>query len=192
MNNLLRKLKGYQKAPRARFLLLKEGKLTLEELSVYELGVAITIWDRNKEDYGTFQATNQELADILGWGSDTSSMRHKKSLIRKGFFVEVDDNRIKPIDFEEWQRGSSQTANKQEGTAEKQSPPANVEDHNAKMQENPPQTSDYSLVSSKVDLSSSNEIPNESLSDEELESILTNINHQKSLHEINEFKSFNV
>lgn len=191
MKRLIKKLNGYQKAPRARFKLLLEHRLTQEEFLLYELVVAITDWDARHETYGTVEATNQELAELLGWRSDTTALAHKKSLIKKGILYIVDGNRIKAKGFDKWQRASSPLKIKDE-TAERQLNASKIEDEPSEIKEDQSQNNDYSLVSSKVDLSSSNEILNESLSDEELESILTDINHQKSLHEINEFKSFNV
>lgn len=170
MNNLFRKLKGYQKAPRERFLLLKDGTITQEEFLLYELAIAITDWDSKHETYGTFRATNQEIADILRWKSDTSVLRYKKNLITKGFLTTTDDGSLKVKDFEKWQlRGN---ASKNESlNAEIQSYSAKSENRNAETKEDRIQSSAYSLVSSKVDLSIFQEIPSEFISDEELDKI---------------------
>lgn len=181
MNNLLKKLKGYQKAPRGRFLLLKERRLTHEEFLLYELGVAISDWDSRHETYGVFKATNQEIAGILGWSSDTTALMHKNSLIKKGMFIVNDDGSISARGFEKWLLRKSKSSENESEVAKTQSGSSNREDNTSEIKEIQAQDNDYSLVSSKVDLSLSNEIPNESFSDEELENIIVDIDYQKSL-----------
>ena len=177
-NPLFKKLRGYQKAPRQRFEALANGLLTQEELIMYELGVAVTDWDKSHETYGTFLATNQHLAEVMGWKSDTSAMRVKAALIKKGLFVEAEEGRIKPKGFDKWQlrRASSE---KEEPAAKTGIKTANFEQEAAKQEEFPIQNDSYSLVSFKGDLSLSKEIPDESLSDEELDRILVDIDSEK-------------
>jgi hypothetical protein len=144
--NVLKKLKGYQKANRDRFLLLYFNLLTFEEFVVYEFGIAMTDWDESHlETYGTFKVTNREIAEILGWKSDSQASRVKKSLLEKGYFTKIGD-RITAWGFEKWQLRKVPNANKQNSSAKLQYNPAN-------MQENHVQTPDYSLVSSNVNLS---------------------------------------
>ena len=172
-NLLVKKLKGFHKAPRARFLLLSEHRLSQEEFVLYELGIALAVWDQKKENYGTFKASNQELADILGWDSDTSALRHKRSLIKKGYFELVDEGGIRPVGFEKFQIRKHQPANNQEESSETQSSSANIEESGANMQEGQPQNIKFPLVSSRDNLVS------EHLSDEELEKILTDIDTEE-------------
>ncbi len=102
-NRLIKKLNGYQKANRHRFLWLAFEMLTQEELVLYEFCVAITDWDRTHLDtYRTFKATNQEIAQILRWKADSTVSRHIRSLIAKGF-VAIVGERLKVKDFEEWE-----------------------------------------------------------------------------------------
>lgn len=177
-NPLFKKLRGYQKAPRQRFESLVNGLLTQEELIMYELGVAITDWDKNHETYGTFLATNKQLAEILGWKSDTSAMRVRGTLLKKGLFIEVEEGRIRPKGFDKWQlrRTSSE---KENPTAKTEIETANFEQEAAKKEEFPVQQDDYSLGSFKGDLGLSKDSPDESLSDEKLDRILADIDSKK-------------
>lgn len=184
MNRLLKKLNGYQKAPRARFKLLSEGRLTQEEFLLYELAVAITDWDFKHETYGTFKATNQELADLLGWKSDTTALKHKRSLIKKGIFFVVNSDGIKAKGFDKWQLRTLNPSKKEDETAEKQLNVSKIEDKPSEIKEDQSQNSNYSLVSSKVDLSLNSSLPDESLSDEELDRIIKDIDHQAYLKSI--------
>ena len=181
MNSLLKKLKGYQKAPRARFLLLKRGQLTQEEFLLYELSIDVTDWDRKHETYGTFKATNQEFAEILGWKSDTSVLRHKKSLIKKGLFIVTEDNRLIAKGFEKWQLRKYNPSENENKTAKIQTNPAKIENQTAEIEEARTQEGDYSLVSFKGNLSLSKDIVDETLSDEELNRIISEIDTQKPL-----------
>ncbi len=102
-NRLVKKLNGFQKTNRHRFLWLAFEELTQEELILYEFCAAITDWDRKHFDtYGTFKASNQEIAQILRWKADSTVSRYKKILIKKGY-LEVEGDRLKVKDFEEWQ-----------------------------------------------------------------------------------------
>lgn len=169
-NPLLKKLRGYQKAPRDRYFLLRDHILTQEEFLLYELGLAITDWDKTHIDfYGTFQATNQDLADMLGWSSDSTVSRYKKSLIRKGFFLLALVNRLQVKDFSSWELKKS-SAKMQNTPAEIGIASANLQEPPAKVQNSQSKNSSSSLVSSKGNLSSSKEVY-EYLSDEELDDI---------------------
>ncbi len=152
-NPLFKKLNGYQKAPKDRFLLLTNGVLTAEEFVVYELGLAITDWDRDHDDeiYGKFQATNKQIAEICGWKSDSQVSRIKKNLLNKGFFTK-EGEQLKAKDFEKWQLRKT-SAKPHELTAKIQPTAANMQDEVAKTQTLRNQNDDYSLSSYKVNLS---------------------------------------
>ncbi len=152
-NPLFKKLNGYQKAPKDRFLLLTNGVLSAEEFVVYELGVAITDWDRNHDDeiYGKFQATNKQIAEICGWKSDSQVSRIKKSLLNKGFFTK-DGEHLKAKDFEKWQLRKT-SAKTHDQPAKTQPVVANMQDEVAKMQNPRNQNDNYSLSSYKDNLS---------------------------------------
>lgn len=167
-------MNGFQKAPKDRFLLLERGDITQEELLLYELGMAITDWDRtHTETFGSFQATNLELAEILRWKSDSTVSRHKASLIQKGFFKLTEDRRIIPKDFEIWELRKPAIVQNQ--IAEMQTDSANKHEPSAKMQELSPQNTDYPLVSYKGNIGSSN---SEYISDDELDRIALEIDKQ--------------
>lgn len=183
-NSLIKKLRGYQRAYRDRFFLLYNKTLTQEEFILYEVGIAITTWDKSKEGYGTFQATNDELSEILGWDSGTTALRHKNSLIKKGLFVQVNKYLIKPKEFEKWQHRISKAAKIQIQTAKIQPTPANLEEVPAKMQEKQGYQNSYPLLSFKGNLSLSKEASkeenNESLSEVELDRIISDLDKQDS------------
>lgn len=135
-NRLFKKLKGFQRADRGRFFLLALDQLTQEEFILHELFIAITDWDTNHfETYGTFEATNKELAQILKWKADSTVSRHKKSLIDKGF-VELAGERFRVKDFEKWQYKKS-FAKTQHKDAEMQATNAKMQDGLAEMHEIP-------------------------------------------------------
>lgn len=147
-NLLLKRLRGYQKADRNRFLLLANGTLTQEEFLVYELAVAITDWDpKHTDTYGTFAGTNIQIASLLGWKSDSSVCRLKKRLIKKNIFIEVNE-RLRVFDFEKWQLRKN-PAEKQPEVAEIEPPTAKTQTPVANLQPIRVQRPDYSLGSFK-------------------------------------------
>lgn len=176
MNRLFKKLKGYQKAPRERFKLFTDlrFKLTTQEFVLYEFLSAITDWDTKHEAYGTIKCTNQEIAEFLGWKSDTTVLKHKRSLIKKSLLFLVEDNQLKVRGFEKWQLRISNPSKNNYETAEKQFNTSKIEDKASEIKENRSQNGAYSLVSSRVDLSLDEPI-NENLSDDELIQIISNI-----------------
>lgn len=155
-NELLKKLRGYQKASRDRFFLLTEGVLNHEEFIVYEFCIAITDWDRSHSTYGSFDATNKDIAEILNWRRDSTVSRHRSNLIKKGILLPTPDNRTRVFDFEQWQRNKpptktsdSNSAVMQGEAAKLQQMPAFLHELSAKLQKSSPQTTNQSLVSSK-------------------------------------------
>lgn len=149
-NPLLKKLRGYQRAPRDRFLLLFYKVFAQEELALYELGIAITDWDSTHIDtYGTFKATNKQIANILGWKNDSSVSRYKKSLIKKGYFKLDSDGRIQIKGFNLWELRQKKSAENQEKFAELQTDSAKIQESSEKLHKNQSYLDSYSLVSSK-------------------------------------------
>ena len=128
-NSLIKKLKGYQRAERDRFLRLTFDELTLEEFVLYELYAAITDWDsKHYETFGTFGATNKDVAQILKWKSDSTVGRYRKNLIKKGLIEKVGE-RFRIKDFDNWVS--------RKRPAEKQTFSAKMQVKNAIMQEEP-------------------------------------------------------
>lgn len=148
-SKLEKKLRGFQKANRERFLLISNKVLSGEEFLLYEICIALTDWDRSHDTYGTFSFTNQELSYLLGWKSDTTAGRHKKSLIQKGFLIDLEDGYYKVLDFEKWELRKQDDAKIQPLSANLEPINAEIENKPAKMQEKQAQNDDYSLVSSK-------------------------------------------
>jgi len=101
-NPLNKKLRGFQRAPRERFKLLKDNILTTEELLLYEFLIAITDWDKDHENYGLFKATDEEIAEILGWKSRSTICKYRGSLINKGLLIPIEGGRMKAKDYSEW------------------------------------------------------------------------------------------
>jgi hypothetical protein len=188
-NTLTKKLRGYQKSPRDRFFLLKDGVLTQEEFILYELGIAITDWDRSHiETYGTFFATNLELAESLGWKSDSTASRYKINLLEKGFFVPVGEERLRAKDFSLWELKKS-SLKTQEISANNGDQVSNLHEPSAKMQENQSSDVNSSLVSFKggVRVNEKRSGVNEDLSDEEIDQIIREIDlvQELSIHSTN-------
>lgn len=102
-NSLIKKLNGYQKADRSRFKLLREGVLTIEELMLFELAIAITDWDSEHEHFGSFKVADEDIANILGWKDRSSVCRYRNNLIKKGFLTVLEEGYIRPKDFEKWE-----------------------------------------------------------------------------------------
>jgi len=109
-----RSLKGYHEIFRDRFNYLTDPdeskRLTIQELMVYELGIALCNWEYSDEIFdtkscyrGSFKASIQELADLLGL---SKSYIHEiyRSLVAKEFFTENhwEKGRTKCKDFEKW------------------------------------------------------------------------------------------
>jgi hypothetical protein len=166
-NRLIKKMNGYQKANRERFLLLAFGELTQEELILYEFLIAITDWDRNHDTFGTFEATNQEIAEMLRWKANSSVSRYKKSLLEKGF-IEIIGDRMHIKDFEKWELRKTGFAKIERRNADMQRRNANTQGGDANMQGFSPQQDDYSLISYKgnVSLSSNMDVLTEEDMDE--------------------------
>jgi len=102
-NTLIKKLNGFQKADRSRFKLLREGVLTIEELVLFELAIAVTDWDSEHEHFGSFKVADEDIANILGWKDRSSVCRYRNNLIKKGFLTILEEGYIQPKDFEKWE-----------------------------------------------------------------------------------------
>lgn len=100
-NKLLKKLYGFDCAPKDRFNLLIFGVLKFQEFILYEFYITITDWDRRHPTYGCVNTTNREVAILLG--CDTSTItRNKNRLIAEGFLLKEPDGTFKTKDFEQW------------------------------------------------------------------------------------------
>lgn len=168
-NRLIKKLRGFQKADKGRFLLIAFGELTHEELMLYEFCIAITDWDRDHVDtYGTFQASNREIAAMLKWKADSTVSRYRRSLTNKGYLESVGD-RCRVKDFDKWELRKTDSAKMQTNRAETQGSGAIMQNDPANMQGFQGQNPDYSLVSYKGNVRVDDQ--NEVLTDEDYEAI---------------------
>lgn len=166
-NKLLSSLHGFNKAPKERFKLLVDRVLDRQEFLVYEFCLAIATWDDDNypDKYGTFSATNIDVAEILGW-SESNISRIRGRLVSKGYFKKLDNGRTWVKDFDEWRlrirdvSEQAKSAYKQDQLAQTQKPPA-------PMQEIYSQNDNYPLISSKYHLDK--ELTNELSDDKVLE-----------------------
>lgn len=154
-NSLLKKLKGYQKAPRERFLYLTNKLLTTEEMILLEFFAAITDWDEEHETYGMFKATNQQVAGVFGWSTDSTVCRHKNNLVKKGLLIKLPSGYFKVKDIDNWltKRRRNESINIEDVKLQDEN--AEIKEKPAKMQDVFPRIASFPLVSSKgnVDLS---------------------------------------
>lgn len=182
-NPLLKKLNGYQKAYRARFNLLTDVKfkLTAEEFVLYEFLIAITDWDETHiETYGSFGASDKDIAELLNWKSSSTVNRWRRRLITKKILREHNEDRFKVTGFEKWRLRKG--GFKDEGNSLfLHSENAKTHTSVAEIDKEQAQTSDYSLVSSKVQ---SNDVLSEKLSDDEISQVILEIDNKKLGSEI--------
>jgi hypothetical protein len=167
-NPLHKKLRGFQKAPKARFKLFgTPWKLTPQEFVLYEFAIAITDWDPRHDTYGTFTGSNQDIADVLGWKSDVTVLRLKRSLIKKGLFLPAEDTLLKARGFESWKVRKS--TDSQETPINSQIPSSKKQDSSDKSQPKQAQITNYSLGSYKDSIGSFKDT--NGLTDEEIKEI---------------------
>lgn len=101
-NQLIKRLKGYQRGFRGRFLLLKNRILTDEEFILWDLSFSVLAdWDKknHSDNYGTFSYTQEEIGFFLGWDK-TKVCRRSNKLFKKNFWVKRLDNRILVVGFD--------------------------------------------------------------------------------------------
>ena len=159
--------------------LLRHNKLVLHELGHLYFGTYMGLvleatWDRAKEDYGCVVATNKELEMLFGTHESTIS-RHIKLLTFKRYVVKT-KGIIKIIDFPLFELSivrklaGKDFASMQELRATVQELDAKVQEDIANMHDNQLQnTSQSSSVSSKVNLSLSQDSLEEDLNLEEID-----------------------
>lgn len=194
-NPLLKKLNGYQKANRARFKLLTDTrfKLKAEEFILYEFLIAITDWDEtHTETYGTFEATDKDVAELLNWRSGSTVNRWKKCLISKELLKKQYGSRFRVVGFDKWKLRKGEAKN--EGrNAFLQIEDAKTHTSFAEIDNNQVQNADYSLVSSKVQ---SNDVAYDKLTDDEVSQIILDIDSKELSSESGEsqkdFSSVNL
>ena len=148
-NSINKKLRGYQKASRDRFLLLSNKTLTVEEFTLYELCIAVTDWDRSHETFGTIHVTNKQLAYVMGWNSETTAGRHKNQLINKGFLINMGNGYFQVKDIEKWELRSKEHAKTDVNNADLHNHNAEIGSEDAEIDDNQGKKNDYSLISSK-------------------------------------------
>ena len=101
-NQLTKRIKGYQRGFKGRFLLLKNRILTDEEFILLDLSFSVLAdWDKknHSDNYGTFSYTQEEIGFFLGWDK-TKVCRWSNKLFKKNFWVKRLDNRIMVVGFD--------------------------------------------------------------------------------------------
>lgn len=182
-NRLLSALHGFNKAPKERFNLLVNRVLDRQEFLVYEFCLAITTWDdiHYPDRYGSFNATNREIGELLGGWSESNISRIRNRLAKKGYLKELDNGRTWVKDFDEWRlrirdvSEQAKSAYKQDQLAQTQKPPA-------PMQEDHSQNNNYPLISSKYHLDKG--LTNELSDDEVLKTVGSSVKEDLSYDEL--------
>lgn len=83
MNRLEEKIKrSYMTLYARRHLIARDLKMSDQEYRLWDLYVAIYDWDKRHYKYGYFEATDREIAPIIGWDYSTVA-RYRKKLIKK-------------------------------------------------------------------------------------------------------------
>lgn len=186
-NPLVKKLNGYQKAYRARFNLLTDVhfKLTTEEFVLYEFLIAITDWDETHiETHGSFAASDKDIAELLNWKSSSTVNRWRRRLIAKKILIEHSEGRFRVAGFEKWK------LRKEDSKGEVDNVflhflYAKIQTNVAEIDKDQVQTSDYPLVSSKVQ---SNDVAYDKLTDKEISQIILDIDNKELSSESGEIK----
>jgi hypothetical protein len=92
-----KKLKGYHKHFRGRFLLLRD--LTPEEYVLWDISFSLAAdWDKNHDSYGTFSFTFSEISYFTQCSPSTISRKAKK-LFTLGLWKKLDDGSIEVSGF---------------------------------------------------------------------------------------------
>lgn len=100
-NQLIKRLKGYHRTFRGRFLLLKNRALTDKEFILWDFSFSVLAdWDeKNHPDtYGSFGHNQEEIGLLLGWHK-TKVCRLSQGLFQKGFWTKRPDKRIAVVGY---------------------------------------------------------------------------------------------
>jgi len=101
-NRLDKRLKGYHKTFRGRFLLIKNRTLNSGEYILWDVSYSILAdWDKkNHPDiFGTFDYSQEEIASLLACDKSTIS-RNSEKLFELGLWKEREDGRIEICGFD--------------------------------------------------------------------------------------------
>lgn len=90
----MRKLNGYRSSHRNRWLFLKHGILSLQELSLLDFYADILDFDRNKQSFGLFEVQFEELAKVFNCKSDSTVRNWHVKLLDLGFIIPTNKPRV--------------------------------------------------------------------------------------------------
>lgn len=101
IEKLNKRLNGYHRHFKGRFLLVKDGLLTPFEFILWDLSWSVLAdWDKEHTDtFGSFKLTQEEIGHYLGVSKSTVS-RATKKLIKVGLWVKLPDKYIRVTAFE--------------------------------------------------------------------------------------------
>lgn len=175
------KYKGYIYLLRRSVLLLKERKIDFADYGFYFFLLQETDWVKDRSTYGCVVKSDVELA--VDSGRDPSTIgRRKRSLLRHGL-IEIVNGLVRVKDFEKFtlrvarRLSKLDSANLQEDFAQTQSLIAETQTEIAKPQTNDIKSGNFFNVSSKKDLSSTND--EVGLSQEDIDWINDNVKEEK-------------
>jgi hypothetical protein len=101
IDTIIKRLNGYDRHFKGRFLLLKDKILSDSEYIFWDLCYSVLAdWDKDHgEKYGTFKYSLNEAGSLIGWDK-TKVHRARKSLISKGFLEKLLNGRIRVSGYE--------------------------------------------------------------------------------------------
>lgn len=90
-----RKLNGFERTFRGKFVLLKENILTDNEFILWDLSFSVLAdWDKNHIDtYGSFRLPQEQIGYYLNW-SKSKVCRVSQELYKKNFWKEDTDGKV--------------------------------------------------------------------------------------------------
>lgn len=96
---LVRKLHGWHRTYRGIFLLLRNEILTKEEFILYNASLSFSDWDKVKTTYGSFDLSQEEIQNLLGFTGGYVS-KHGKKLFKLGLWQKRRDKRTQVDGFD--------------------------------------------------------------------------------------------
>lgn len=153
IQKLNKRLKGYHKHFKGRFMLLKS--LSSEEFVLWDLSATILVdWDKNHKDtYGTFDYTKAEIGHFLNCDASSISRRSKK-LFDLGLWKKLNDKRIEICGYSIFENlavlsKEQGMLNLQSYIAYQQTSDANMQNHN--VNQHGISSKEITLPSSQID-----------------------------------------
>lgn len=93
---------GVRFCHRNRWLLLANGFLTIPEFTLLEFCIDMAFWNNPKEFLGIVEATQEEMANYLGYKNASSVSRPLQSLCKLGFLKQEGKSRLRVVDIKRY------------------------------------------------------------------------------------------